>query len=354
MRMRTWSTSVATLIAVASTLTACSSAQGTSSAQTSAAPAPASSETQAAQAAALTVPAGIPGPACGTAAAATLARTAGMAAGRIYAGELASAEVFSDRRQVETYEPLLRALAEGNRVAVGEAVTSLVFSHTHVVRLRVSSGGRVLADVGGPLILAPVSGTLRRGGRTLGHYVLSVQDDLGYVKLETRFIGVPVLLREGSHTLPVAGALSSAPARIPDVGPVTLFGAPHEAFSFAATAFPSGALRISLLVPVPASLARASCAGIRVAELGDIARHVASRFTLSQSDFASFIKATEPLTGGLLYIRKGSRQLAGSDRGPRSIPDHGVVSYRGATYGVFSFTAPTPAGSVRIFQLVSL
>jgi hypothetical protein len=229
-----------------------------------------------------------------------------------------------------------------------------VFSHTHVVRLRVSRGGEVLADVGGPDILAPVSGSLRRGGRTVGHYTLSVQDDLGYVKLVTRFIGVPLVLRAGSHTLPVAGALAPGPPSIPDHGPVQYRRTPYEAFSFNAQVFPSGPLRISVLVAVPGALSRRTCSAIKVDELGDVARRISRRFALSPTNFSSYIKATAPLTGGLIYIRKGSSQLAGSTRpGPRALPEHGTVIYRGATYGVFSFMTATQVGRVRIYQLVA-
>jgi hypothetical protein len=277
----------------------------------------------------------------------------GLVAARIYANELSSSEVSSDKSQVEGFSPLLSAVASGDRAAVREAVTSLVFSHTHVVRLRVTRGGEVLADVGGPDILAPVSGSLRHGGRTVGHYVLSVQDDLGYVKLVTRFIGVPLVLRAGSRTLPVAGALSPGPASIPAHGSVTYRNTTYEAFSFNAQVFPSGPLRISLLVPVPGSLSRRTCSEIKVASLGDVARRISLRFALSSANFSSYIKATGPLTGGLIYIRAGSRQLAGSTHpGPFKLPDRGTVNYRGRTYGVFSFTAGTEVGQVRIYQLV--
>ena len=157
---------------------------------------------------------------CGTGATHTTALAAGVVASRIYKLELDSAEVRADRRQIEGYGPLLSALAGGNRAAVAQAVTSLVYSHTHVVRLRVSGRGGVLADVGGPFIIAPVSGTLRAGGRVLGHYAFSVQDDLGYVKLEHRFVGLPLILRQGARRLPVEGTLPQSAAGLPDGGPV--------------------------------------------------------------------------------------------------------------------------------------
>ena len=168
-------------------------------------------------------------------------------------------------------------MASGERAAVNAAVNSLVFSHTHVVRLRVTRGGAVLADVGGSYILAPVGGTLRFGGRPVGRYLLSVQDDLGYVKLATRFIGAPIVLRTGSRTVPVEGVLAPGPARIPDHGPVSYRNTAYEAFSFNASAFPSGPLRISLLLPLPRSLAaRDTCAEIKNRELGRVAQRISA------------------------------------------------------------------------------
>jgi hypothetical protein len=291
---------------------------------------------------------------CGPAAPEVLARAAGMVAARIYAEELTGSETRIDQRQVEGFAPLLSALAAGNRAAVNAAVISLVYSHTHVVRLRVSRGATVLADVGGPHILAPVSGTLRLHGRTVGHYVLSVQDDVGYVKLVTRFVGVPLIMRAGSTPIPVEGLLAPGPASVPDHGPVTYRGVEYEAFSFNARSFPGGPLRISLLVPVPGSLSARSCAVIKSAELGRVAQLISRRFKLSPASFSAYIKLVRTLTGGLIYIRAGTRQLAGSTRpAPRRLPSSGPVSYAGRSYEVSSFLAPTSVGQVRIYQLLA-
>lgn len=293
-------------------------------------------------------------PACGAAAPGVLARAAGLVARRIYAGELAGSETRADQRQVETNGALLSAVASGEREAITTAVTTLVYSHTHVVRLRVTRGSTVLADVGGPYILAPVGGALRLHGRVIGHYVLSVQDDLGYVKLVSRFIGTPLVMRTGSRMVPVEGLFSSAPASIPTQGPVKVGGVSYEAISFNATAFPSGPLRISLLLPIPPGLSSMSCAAIKSGELGRVAQRVSSRFSLSPASFSTYIKLAASLTGGLLYIRAGSRQLAGSTRpGPARLPGTGPVKYRGRTYTVYSFQAPSSAGSVRVYQLIA-
>jgi hypothetical protein len=201
---------------------------------------------------------GSPQVSCGAAAPATLAKTAGIVAMQIYAHELSGSGVRADQHQVESYRPLLSALASGNQAAIREAVSSLVYSHTHIVRLRVVEGGTVRADIGGPYIIAPVSGSLRFHGRTVGHYLLSVQDDLGYVKLETRYVGLPLVLQMGALRIPLEGTLAGAPASIPNLGPVTYRGTSYEAFSFDAQAFPQSRVRVSLLVPVPPSLAATS------------------------------------------------------------------------------------------------
>jgi hypothetical protein len=290
---------------------------------------------------------------CGAQAAETLATAAGKVARRIYEGELSGAETQGDQHQVEGNAPLLSAVAGANSEAIKRAVTTLVCSHTHIVRLRITRGARVLADVGGPYILAPVGGSLRVHGRAIAHYLLSVQDDLGYIKLVTRFLAVPLVLRAGTRQVPIEGQLAPAPAGIPAHGPITYRGTSFQAFSFNARSFPAGPLRVSLLVPVPRGLAAVSCGRIRSAELGRAAELISRRFRLGPASFATYIKLVRTLTDGLLYVRSGARELAGSTRhGPARLPSSGVVSYNGHSYEVSSFTAPSSVGKVRIYQLV--
>lgn len=283
-----------------------------------------------------------------------LAKTAGLIATHIYAGETASPETHADQREVEGYVPLLSAVANREAAAVKAAVTSLVYSGTHIVRLRVMQGNALLADVGGPYILAPISGALRLHGRAIGRYVLSVQDDLGYVKLETRYVGAPLILRSGSRQIPVEGQLTPGPASIPQHGPVTYGRVTYQAYSFNASAYPSGPLRISLLLPLPGGLSAKSCAEIKSAELGVVAQRVSRRFNLSPSDFSSYVGLVHVLTGGLTYIRAGSHELAGSTSpGPSRLPSAGTVKYHGTTYHVASFQAPSGVGTVTVFELTT-
>jgi hypothetical protein len=274
------------------------------------------------------------------------------AAERIYRLELTSSEVRADRNEVQNYQPLLSALASGDITGVEQAVTKLVYSGTHVVRLRVVRAGHVLADVGGPYIIAPVSGGIRAGGHTLATYVLSVQDDLGYVKLETRYIGVPMLLRRGATRIPLEGEIPAGSPRIPTSGEVSYRGGSFQAVSFTAQAFPSGPLTVTLLVPMPAS--SLGCGAVRLLEAGRIAQTMWRRYMLVSASPAQYVKGAHELTGALVYVRSPSGQIAGSTgAGPSRLPDSGTVSYHGRTYRVTSFPSSTASGQVRVYVLLA-
>ncbi len=289
---------------------------------------------------------------CGAAAPRTAARTVELAAEAIYRLELNSVEVRADRREVERYAPLLSALAAGDRAGVATAVRQLVYSHTHIVRLRITRAGAVVDDLGGAYSIAPVRGQLRLHGRLLGGYVLSVQDDVGYVKLEKRYIGAPLLLRAGAAAVPVEGMLRSGSPAIPDEGPVSYRGERDQAVSFDAENIPASRLKVTLLVPVPP--AGLGCAAVRVFELGRITQTMWRRFVAVSAPPAAYVKSAGSLTGALMYVRAGSRQIAGSTiPGPAHLPVAGTVSYRGVLYRVTSFSAHGAAGALRVYALVA-
>jgi hypothetical protein len=308
-----------------------------------------------ARAATATRPAAAPG-ACGAGAAEVLATTAGTVAKRIYAAEVHSAETDSDKHQIESYAPLLSAVESGEQPAIEAAVHSLVYSHTHIVRLRVERGSQLLFDEGGPYILAPVSGVLRSHGKTIGHFVFSVQDDLGYVKLVTRFLGVPLVLRGEFGQIPVEGLLSPGPEMIPDRGPVDYRGAFYQAYSFRADAYPSGRLRVSLLLPLSHShsLEAKRCTQVKTEEVGLVAQLISRRFKLSPAAFAGYITLVQTMTHSLVYVRSGSHTLAGSTHAvPRRLPAFGALRWHGVHYEVSSFRAPSSIGTVDVYLLVA-
>lgn len=167
---------------------------------------------------------------------------------RIYAEERAGAQVAATQRLLEGSRAFQMAVAARSAAATRTAIVGFFRAHIHVVRVRVTVGGRLLVDVGGPYVLAPVHGTLRMGGRTIGEFEWAIQDDAGYEKLAHLFTGAQVLMRTGA--IQVMGTFAG-PASLPSRGAVSYGGRTYGAFSFAAQRFPSGALRISLLVEEP-------------------------------------------------------------------------------------------------------
>ncbi len=175
----------------------------------------------------------------------------GQVAVRLFDAETRGTRVQQALTYVADDAAYRRALAARDRTGI-HAVVSNVFFHVrrlHMVRVRAQRGSFV-ADVGGPFVLAPASRTLRGpGGRNEGKITLAIQDDTGYIKLLTRFTGGAVILHEGRMLVP-GSTFDPGPAHIPARGVVTYRGRRYDAISFTGRAFPSGPLRISLLVPL--------------------------------------------------------------------------------------------------------
>jgi hypothetical protein len=176
----------------------------------------------------------------------TLVNTLSRVARLIYTSE-GGVHALTQVRRVQRYEPLLRAVAARNPAATRRAVEDLL--HQHVVRLRVSAGARLLTDVGGPYVLAPVRAPLRLNGRRIGAIELSIQDDEGYKRLAERLAGLKVLMYMGSHL--VKNSLGPSPGAVPSHGAYRYRGHTFRVYTLHAHAFPSGPLRIAVLIPIP-------------------------------------------------------------------------------------------------------
>ncbi len=176
----------------------------------------------------------------------TRVETLGHVGERIYQEELHSADVTATLRHIEGSSFFQRAVAAHDAAATRAAIVRFFGEHIHVVRVRVTTSVGLLEDLGGPFVLAPVHGTVRSGGRVVGQFEMAIQDDAGYLKLARLFTGAEVLMRTGARQ--VMGTLSPGPATVPDRGPVSYGGRSYEAYSFTGEAFPSGPLRISLLL----------------------------------------------------------------------------------------------------------
>jgi len=185
-------------------------------------------------------------PLCGANVEDTTVNTLTKVARQIYLGEAGSRAQVEVRR-VQSDQPLVRAVSARDPAATRTAIEALLTEH--IVRLRVSAGGHLLSDVGGPYVLAPVSASLRGEGRTIGRFVLSIQDDEGYLRLTRRLAGLSVLMYMG-QTL-VKNSLGPVSGGVPEQGRFEYHGRDYRTVTLHAEAFPSGPLRIIVLIPIP-------------------------------------------------------------------------------------------------------
>jgi hypothetical protein len=185
----------------------------------------------------------------GATAAQAQADTLGLVAERVYYAEHEGSKAELLLHYVERSRPFREAVLAGNPKATRAAIIGFFRSHLHIVRVRVIRAGKLLIDVGGPHVLAPIPGVVRGAkGQVAARFLFAIQDDLGFQILAHAFTGAQVVMREGTRE--VMGSLSPGPAAIPNRGRVVYRGVPYQAYSFMAHAFPSGPLRISLLFAV--------------------------------------------------------------------------------------------------------
>jgi hypothetical protein len=173
----------------------------------------------------------------------------GLVAERVYYAEHEGSKAELLLHYVERSRPFHAAVLAGNAKAARAAIIGFFRSHLHIVRVRVIRAGKLLVDVGGPHVLAPIPGVIRDArGNVAARLELAIQDDLGFQILAHAFTGAQVVMREGKRQ--VMGSLNPGPATIPNRGRVVYSGTPYQVYSFAGEAFPSGPLRISLLFAV--------------------------------------------------------------------------------------------------------
>jgi hypothetical protein len=209
---------------------------------------------------------------CGSATDGTYLSTAFAVASRISEGERSSGGVTRALAYVEADTVLANAVADDDLATVDSEVRTIVIqNHDHIVRLRVLRDGRLLDDVGGPLVLSPVTGSLRVDGRVVGSFVLSVQDDLGYRGLVERLADAHIVIRYQGETIMTDIAAVPA-AALPARGSVSIAGVRYLVESFHEARFPSGELDISLLWAAPTAASESeSCPQVAADYLAGVA-----------------------------------------------------------------------------------
>ncbi len=307
--------------------------------------------------------------ACGTATASTVVADDEWAARVIYGGENHGWEVSADVAHVTAATDLITAVADDDEGATLRAVTRIVFTpHWHIVRLRVvSRSGRLLADVGGPYVIAPITGKLESDGAVVGTYVMSVQDDVGYEKLVTRFTHLPIeLYRDGRAIMGRDWPQSQVPASLPADGTTITVGAvSSEIASFGVNQFPGGTARVVLAIPKPSTaLATQSCPVVSARTFGEIAEDIAELFDLPVSfrsrtpiaeEYRLFVEVDSGFGPKYIFVRNAESRVAGTvASGPTSIPPSGSFSYDGQSWNVFSFAPVPPARIYLLFPAAAL
>jgi hypothetical protein len=131
---------------------------------------------------------------------------------------------------------LLRTLESGNLAATRAYVARRypsVWYHWHVSRMRILEDARVTVDAGVPFVVAPAQMALRgSGGRALGTLQVSIQDEIGFVRLMHRNYPVDVVVR-GTGAAHVRTSLpAAAHAWLPARGRATIGGRRYLVRSF--------------------------------------------------------------------------------------------------------------------------
>jgi hypothetical protein len=185
--------------------------------------------------------------ACGGTREETVANVYGRLARAVYQAERSGLTSRTALRVIAGSAGFARAVAAGDAAGCNLAIQGLFGSSRHIVRVRALRGNQLVCDVGGPFALAPLRGSLRLGGRTVGRFVTSVQDDLGFVLLVRRFSAAQLVLRDSHQEIPSSTIIPAPP--LPRRGRVSVGGRSYQVYSFTAERFPAGPLRVWLLVP---------------------------------------------------------------------------------------------------------
>jgi hypothetical protein len=157
-----------------------------------------------------------------------------------YTREVSGGTVQSLLHQVARDPALLRALATSDSATRAYVARQFpnVWYHWHISRLRITHGSTVVVERGVPFVVTGPQMTLRGpNGRDLGTLQISLQDEIGFVRLMHRNYPVDVVIR-GTSAADVRSSLPAAThAALPARGTVKLAGRTYALRSFTETAW---------------------------------------------------------------------------------------------------------------------
>ena len=225
----------------------------------------------------------------------TVASTLGTVAARVYHEAATGGDVAQAVHRVQSSSALIAAVGSGNAGAARAALQGLLAGQIVRVEILLRSG-RVFAQAGSGAAIAPVRGSIP--GTAGATYVLSTQSDRTYLRVVHQVTGAQVLLTTGPAggapgTRRLAGTIGgSLPANVPTAGPVTIAGQSFQTFTLTGAVYPSGALRIVLLVLTTKIACPGSAAQTRVETLGHVGENIYQE-ELHSPDVAATVRHIE-------------------------------------------------------------
>ncbi|HEX5925973.1 MAG TPA: hypothetical protein VFY45_19240 [Baekduia sp.] len=146
---------------------------------------------------------------------------------------------------------LLAAVRSGSNARIRSYVNSRfrpVWYHWHVSRMRITRGNTTVIETGVPFVVNGPTTTLHDAhGHAIAQLQISIQDVIGYVRLNTRHGNVNTVVR-GHGSADVCTSLAVAlKVKLPSSGTVTIAGHRYEVASFHETGWRGEPLQIWIL-----------------------------------------------------------------------------------------------------------
>lgn len=308
------------------------------------------------------------------------AATLGEVGERIYKESSHGANVGEALARVRASTGLASAISAGNAAATRAALDGLLANQ--IARIAIVVHGKVLASAGSGTAIAPVRGSIPGTGAS---FVLSTQSAQSYLSVTRQVTGAEVLIYGASGRL--AGTVGSSPAAAaaangaPHDGAVTYAGRRYQAHSISGAVYPSGSLRIVLLVPRSAIRCPKRVADTKLDTLGHVGeriyeeeagsayvkatlRRIEADKPFQQAVAARDTQAIRAAIVGLfaahihvVRVRVYAAEPSGAQRflydlgGPYVLaPVHGLVRSGGKLVGRFSFAIQDDAGYMKLAQ----
>jgi hypothetical protein len=295
---------------------------------------------------------------------------------RIYAEAQTGGIVAQAMQRIRASTALATAVSANDKAAAETTLRALLAGQ--IVRAEVLKGGTLFASVGSGSAIAPVRGTIGASGAS---FLLSTQAAQSYVDVTRQVTGAEVVLYQAGQR--IAGTTAGPPpASVRHDAPLSYAGRKYQAFSLAGTAYPSGPLRIVLLVPARSIRCPGSSTEAVVETLGHVGERiydeeagspyvratlhrieadVAFQQAVAMRDTKAIRAAVVGLFGAHIHVvrvRAYAVEPSGAERflydlgGPYVLaPVHGIVRSGGKLVGRFSFAIQDDAGYLRLARL---